>query len=154
MVYLYVFFSVFFPQGFICGFSVATGAAARLVSGYDSYGNICRQKNAKLESIPNSGMDHTHRKWVECCWMMNTMETLKWGEKILLFVLLQGYLTEYDFYITPVFVFVFQTVHLNHCWPINSPGNKSSCPVKMGHLEVLMSKGMIWEGCSCTLFFH
>ncbi|KAH0517155.1 Choline transporter-like protein 1 [Microtus ochrogaster] len=49
-------------MGFICGFSVATGAAARLVSGYDSYGNICGQRNAKLEAIPNSGLDHTHRK--------------------------------------------------------------------------------------------
>ncbi|XP_029411155.1 choline transporter-like protein 1 isoform X4 [Nannospalax galili] len=51
-------------MGFICGFSVATGAAARLVSGYDSYGNICGQRNAELEAIPNSGMDHTHRKYV------------------------------------------------------------------------------------------
>ncbi|XP_015347718.1 choline transporter-like protein 1 isoform X2 [Marmota marmota marmota] len=51
-------------MGFICGFSVATGAAARLVSGYDSYGNICGQKNAKLEGIPYSGMDHTQRKYV------------------------------------------------------------------------------------------
>nr|XP_028690846.1 choline transporter-like protein 1 isoform X3 [Macaca mulatta]XP_045229493.1 choline transporter-like protein 1 isoform X3 [Macaca fascicularis] len=51
-------------QGFICGFSIATGAAARLVSGYDSYGNICGQKNTKLEAIPNSGMDHTQRKYV------------------------------------------------------------------------------------------
>ncbi|KAL0605934.1 hypothetical protein AAY473_022533 [Plecturocebus cupreus] len=52
-----------FLLGFICGFSIATGAAARLVSGYDSYGNICGQKNTKLEAIPNSGMDHTQRKW-------------------------------------------------------------------------------------------
>ncbi|XP_011803626.1 PREDICTED: choline transporter-like protein 1 [Colobus angolensis palliatus] len=51
-------------MGFICGFSIATGAAARLVSGYDSYGNICGQKNTKLEAIPNSGMDHTQRKYV------------------------------------------------------------------------------------------
>ncbi|XP_068962231.1 choline transporter-like protein 1 isoform X2 [Petaurus breviceps papuanus] len=51
-------------MGFICGFSIATGAAARLVSGYDSYGNICGQKNAKVERIPNSGIDHTHRKYV------------------------------------------------------------------------------------------
>lgn len=29
------------------------------MSGYDSYGNICGQKNTKLEAIPNSGMDHT-----------------------------------------------------------------------------------------------
>ncbi|XP_008067087.2 choline transporter-like protein 1 [Carlito syrichta] len=59
---LFVLFCI--GMGFICGFSVATGAAARLVSGYDSYGNICGQKNAKLEGIPNSGMDHTHQKYV------------------------------------------------------------------------------------------
>ncbi|NP_001153105.1 choline transporter-like protein 1 isoform B [Mus musculus] len=59
---LFVLFCI--GMGFICGFSVATGAAARLVSGYDSYGNICGQRNAKLEAIPNSGLDHTHRKYV------------------------------------------------------------------------------------------
>uniref|UniRef100_A0AC11AW97 Solute carrier family 44 member 1 n=1 Tax=Ovis aries TaxID=9940 RepID=A0AC11AW97_SHEEP len=59
---LFILFCI--GMGFICGFSVATGAAARLVSGYDSYGNICGQKNAELEAIPNSGMDHTHRKYV------------------------------------------------------------------------------------------
>ncbi|KAI5138279.1 Choline Transporter-Like Protein 1 [Manis pentadactyla] len=59
---LFILFCI--GMGFICGFSVATGAAARLVSGYDSYGNICGQINAKLEPIPNSGMDHTHRKYV------------------------------------------------------------------------------------------
>ncbi|XP_053423010.1 choline transporter-like protein 1 isoform X3 [Nycticebus coucang] len=59
---LFILFCI--GMGFICGFSIATGAAARLVSGYDSYGNICGQKNAKLEGIPNSGMDHTHRKYV------------------------------------------------------------------------------------------
>ncbi|XP_060055042.1 choline transporter-like protein 1 isoform X2 [Erinaceus europaeus] len=59
---LFVLFCI--GMGFICGFSVATGAAARLVSGYDSYGNICGQRNAKLEGMPNSGMDHTHRKYV------------------------------------------------------------------------------------------
>ncbi|XP_060235898.1 choline transporter-like protein 1 isoform X2 [Meriones unguiculatus] len=59
---LFVLFCI--GMGFICGFSVATGAAARLVSGYDSYGNICGQRNAKLEGIPNSGLDHTHRKYV------------------------------------------------------------------------------------------
>ncbi|XP_055461225.1 choline transporter-like protein 1 isoform X2 [Psammomys obesus] len=59
---LFVLFCI--GMGFICGFSVATGAAARLVSGYDSYGNICGQRNAKLEEIPNSGLDHTHRKYV------------------------------------------------------------------------------------------
>ncbi|XP_073907440.1 choline transporter-like protein 1 isoform X3 [Castor canadensis] len=59
---LFILFCI--GMGFICGFSVATGAAARLVSGYDSYGNICGQRNAKLEAISNSGMDHTHRKYV------------------------------------------------------------------------------------------
>uniref|UniRef100_A0A2K5KMV4 Choline transporter-like protein n=1 Tax=Cercocebus atys TaxID=9531 RepID=A0A2K5KMV4_CERAT len=59
---LFVLFCI--GMGFICGFSIATGAAARLVSGYDSYGNICGQKNTKLEAIPNSGMDHTQRKYV------------------------------------------------------------------------------------------
>lgn len=53
-----------FLQGFICGFSIATGAAARLLSGYDSYGNICGQKNIKVEGIVNSGLDLTHKKWV------------------------------------------------------------------------------------------
>lgn len=49
-------------QGLICGFSIATGAAARLVSGYDSYGNICGQKNVKVEGIENSGLDLTEKK--------------------------------------------------------------------------------------------
>ncbi|CAN0463340.1 unnamed protein product [Rangifer tarandus platyrhynchus] len=59
---LFILFCI--GMGFICGFSVATGAAARLVSGYDSFGNICGQKNAQSESFPLSGMDHTHRKYV------------------------------------------------------------------------------------------
>ncbi|XP_012493975.1 PREDICTED: choline transporter-like protein 1 [Propithecus coquereli] len=62
---LFILFCI--GMGFICGFSIATGAAARLVSGYDSYGNICGQKNAKLEGIPNSGMDHTQRKCSALC---------------------------------------------------------------------------------------
>ncbi|KAM4708556.1 choline transporter-like protein 1 [Discoglossus pictus] len=59
---LFIIFCV--GMGFICGFSVATGAASRLISGYDSYGNICGQKNAKVEGIVNSGLDHTNRKYV------------------------------------------------------------------------------------------
>nr|XP_033774332.1 choline transporter-like protein 1 isoform X4 [Geotrypetes seraphini] len=50
--------------GFICGFSIATGAASRLVLGYDSYGNICGQKNTKIEGNINSGLDHTNHKYV------------------------------------------------------------------------------------------
>lgn len=51
-------------MGFICGFSIATGGAARLVSGYDSYGNICGQKNVKVDGIVNSGLDLTQKKYV------------------------------------------------------------------------------------------
>nr|XP_013806020.1 PREDICTED: choline transporter-like protein 1 [Apteryx mantelli mantelli] len=49
-------------MGFICVFSIATGAAARLLLGYDSYGNICGQKNVKVEGIVNSGLDLTQKK--------------------------------------------------------------------------------------------
>ncbi|RMC22296.1 hypothetical protein DUI87_00608 [Hirundo rustica rustica] len=59
---LFVLFCI--GMGFICGFSIATGAAARLLSGYDSYGNICGQKNVKVEGIVNSGLDLTHKKYV------------------------------------------------------------------------------------------
>ncbi|XP_016139845.1 choline transporter-like protein 1 [Sinocyclocheilus grahami] len=48
----------------ICGFAIATGAASRLISGYDSYGNTCGQKNAKIPGIDLSGRDHTSRKYV------------------------------------------------------------------------------------------
>ncbi|KAI2668142.1 Choline transporter-like protein 1 [Labeo rohita] len=48
----------------ICGFAIATGAASRLISGYDSYGNICGQKNAKIPGIELSGLNHTSRKYV------------------------------------------------------------------------------------------
>ncbi|XP_060093090.1 choline transporter-like protein 1 isoform X2 [Heteronotia binoei] len=51
-------------MGLICGFSIATGAAARLTSGYDSYGNICGHKNVKIEGIDNSGLDLTEKKYV------------------------------------------------------------------------------------------
>lgn len=48
----------------ICGFAIATGAASRLISGYDSYGNICGQKNSEIPGIELSGQDHTSRKYV------------------------------------------------------------------------------------------
>uniref|UniRef100_A0A672M5T4 Choline transporter-like protein n=1 Tax=Sinocyclocheilus grahami TaxID=75366 RepID=A0A672M5T4_SINGR len=48
----------------ICGFAIATGAASRLISGYDSYGNTCGQKNAKIPGIELSGRDHASRKCV------------------------------------------------------------------------------------------
>uniref|UniRef100_A0A8D0AIY4 Choline transporter-like protein n=1 Tax=Sander lucioperca TaxID=283035 RepID=A0A8D0AIY4_SANLU len=52
------------PAGSICGFSIVTGGAARLVFGYDSYGNTCGQRNEPIEGIRLSGLDHTDRKFV------------------------------------------------------------------------------------------
>lgn len=48
----------------ICGFAIATGAAARLISGYDSFGNTCGQKNTKIEGIDLSGRDMRENKYV------------------------------------------------------------------------------------------
>lgn len=56
---------VFLWQLCICGFAIATGAASRLISGYDSYGNTCGQKNAKIPEIELSGLDHSSRKCVK-----------------------------------------------------------------------------------------
>ncbi|XP_066514781.1 choline transporter-like protein 1 [Hoplias malabaricus] len=49
---------------FICGFAISTGAASRLISGYDSYGNICGQKNTQIPGIELSGKDQTINKYV------------------------------------------------------------------------------------------
>ncbi|KAI4905809.1 hypothetical protein NFI96_017014 [Prochilodus magdalenae] len=49
---------------FICGFAISTGAASRLISGYDSYGNICGQKNTQIPGIELSGQDQTLNKYV------------------------------------------------------------------------------------------
>ncbi|KAB5515564.1 hypothetical protein PHYPO_G00248410 [Pangasianodon hypophthalmus] len=49
---------------FICGFAISTGAASRLVSGYDSYGNICGQRNTEIPGIKLSGRDQTSNKYV------------------------------------------------------------------------------------------
>ncbi|GCB71239.1 choline transporter-like protein 1 isoform X1 [Scyliorhinus torazame] len=48
----------------ICGFAIASGAAQRLVYGYDTYGNICGQKNVKVEGEKWSGLDQTNNKYV------------------------------------------------------------------------------------------
>uniref|UniRef100_A0A8D3CFZ1 Choline transporter-like protein n=1 Tax=Scophthalmus maximus TaxID=52904 RepID=A0A8D3CFZ1_SCOMX len=48
----------------ICGYPIATGAASRLFSGYDSYGNTCGQNNTKIEGVPLSGRDMTENKYV------------------------------------------------------------------------------------------
>ncbi|XP_060773251.1 choline transporter-like protein 1 [Neoarius graeffei] len=49
---------------FICGFAISTGAASRLISGYDSYGNICGQRNTEIPGIELSGRDQTSNKYV------------------------------------------------------------------------------------------
>lgn len=48
----------------ICGFTIVTGGASRLVFGYDSYGNTCGQRNDPIEGVRYSGLDHTDRKYV------------------------------------------------------------------------------------------
>uniref|UniRef100_A0A673AGY7 Choline transporter-like protein n=1 Tax=Sphaeramia orbicularis TaxID=375764 RepID=A0A673AGY7_9TELE len=48
----------------ICGFTIVTGGAARLVFGYDSYGNTCGQRNEQIEGVRLSGLDHRDRKFV------------------------------------------------------------------------------------------
>uniref|UniRef100_A0A8C2AH28 Choline transporter-like protein n=1 Tax=Cyprinus carpio TaxID=7962 RepID=A0A8C2AH28_CYPCA len=54
---------ILFNVGMV-GRQTSTGAASRLISGYDSYGNTCGQKNAKIPGIELSGRDHTSRKYV------------------------------------------------------------------------------------------
>ena len=48
----------------ICGYLIITGAASRLISGYDSYGNTCGQNNTKIEGVPLSGRDMRENKLV------------------------------------------------------------------------------------------
>ncbi|KAI3353194.1 hypothetical protein L3Q82_019744 [Scortum barcoo] len=52
------------PQVCICGYVVANGAATRLISGYDSYGNTCGRNNAKIEGVEHSGKNMTELKYV------------------------------------------------------------------------------------------
>ncbi|KAM9356800.1 choline transporter-like protein 1 [Symphorus nematophorus] len=61
----FLLFTVFcVGMGSICGFTIVTGGAARLVFGYDSYGNTCGQRNERIEGVRLSGLDHTDRKFV------------------------------------------------------------------------------------------
>lgn len=48
----------------ICGFAIATGAASRLISGYDSFGNTCGQKNTIIDGVELSGRDMRENKYV------------------------------------------------------------------------------------------
>ncbi|XP_035017489.1 choline transporter-like protein 1 isoform X1 [Hippoglossus stenolepis] len=61
----FLLFTVFcVGMGSICGFTIVTGGAARLVFGYDSYGNTCGRRNEQIEGVRLSGLDHTDRKFV------------------------------------------------------------------------------------------
>uniref|UniRef100_A0A7N8YFB7 Choline transporter-like protein n=1 Tax=Mastacembelus armatus TaxID=205130 RepID=A0A7N8YFB7_9TELE len=61
----FLLFTVFcVGMGAICGFTVVTGGAGRLIFGYDSYGNTCGQRNEQIEGVRLSGLDHTDRKFV------------------------------------------------------------------------------------------
>ncbi|KAM8848863.1 choline transporter-like protein 1 isoform 1-T1 [Synchiropus picturatus] len=61
----FLLFTVFcVGMGFICGFTIVTGGAARLLFGYDSYGNTCGRRNEPLEGVRLSGLDHTDRRFV------------------------------------------------------------------------------------------
>uniref|UniRef100_A0A671X2G2 Choline transporter-like protein n=1 Tax=Sparus aurata TaxID=8175 RepID=A0A671X2G2_SPAAU len=45
-------------------FHIQEGAASRLISGYDSYGNTCGRNNTKIEGVPLSGRDMKENKYV------------------------------------------------------------------------------------------
>ncbi|XP_064193747.1 choline transporter-like protein 1 [Anguilla rostrata] len=62
--WLIIFIAFCIGMWCICGFAIATGAASRLISGYDSYGNTCGQKNAPIKGIELSGRDQTSKKYV------------------------------------------------------------------------------------------
>ncbi|XP_026198177.1 choline transporter-like protein 1 isoform X2 [Anabas testudineus] len=51
-------------MGSICGFTIVTGGADRLIFGYDSYGNTCGRRNEPMEGIKLNGLDHSDRKFV------------------------------------------------------------------------------------------
>ncbi|XP_076025857.1 choline transporter-like protein 1 [Genypterus blacodes] len=61
----FLLFTVFcVGMGSICSFTIVTGGAARLVFGYDSYGNTCGRRNEPIEGVKLSGLDHRDRKYV------------------------------------------------------------------------------------------
>ncbi|XP_062864344.1 choline transporter-like protein 1 [Trichomycterus rosablanca] len=62
--WLILFFLFNVGMLFIAGFAISTGAASRLISGYDSYGNTCGQKNKEIPGIELSGRDQTQNKYV------------------------------------------------------------------------------------------
>ncbi|XP_010172561.2 choline transporter-like protein 3, partial [Antrostomus carolinensis] len=63
-LWLSLFFLFWTCLMFITGYAVMAGAAARLVLGYDSFGNICGRKNTPVKGAPLSGQDMTNKKFV------------------------------------------------------------------------------------------
>ncbi|XP_077381171.1 choline transporter-like protein 1 [Festucalex cinctus] len=60
-----IFFTLFcIGMVCICGFTIATGAASRLISGYDSYGNVCGHNNTKIQDVELSGRNMLENKYV------------------------------------------------------------------------------------------
>ncbi|XP_064199610.1 choline transporter-like protein 1 isoform X4 [Anguilla rostrata] len=64
IAWFFIFLLFCVGMGGICGYTIVTGAASRLISGYDSYGNTCGQNNEQIEGIRLSGLDQTDKKYV------------------------------------------------------------------------------------------
>uniref|UniRef100_A0A8C5CYU4 Choline transporter-like protein n=1 Tax=Gadus morhua TaxID=8049 RepID=A0A8C5CYU4_GADMO len=62
--WLILFFLFCVGMGCICGFTVYTGGALRIVRGYDSYGNTCGRRNSPIKGIELSGLNMTENKYV------------------------------------------------------------------------------------------
>ncbi|KAG9345505.1 hypothetical protein JZ751_008649 [Albula glossodonta] len=64
IAWFFIFLVFCVGMGGICGYAIVTGAASRLIFGYDSYGNTCGQRNDQIEGIRLSGLDQTDKKYV------------------------------------------------------------------------------------------
>ncbi|XP_072114299.1 choline transporter-like protein 1 [Mobula birostris] len=78
--WLLIFIVFCVGMAIICGFAIASGAAQRLVYGYDSYGNICGNKNTKIKDVAMSGRDLTDQKYVlffePCNWDIQQLKII------------------------------------------------------------------------------
>lgn len=59
------------------GYSFTKGDPTRIIFGYDSFGNICGQKNKPIDGVPWSGMDMSWKPYVFHMKPDNTSYTLK-----------------------------------------------------------------------------
>ncbi|XP_072172583.1 choline transporter-like protein 1 [Diadema setosum] len=59
-----IFIAFWIGMFMIAGYSIVFGNVLRLVFGYDSYGNVCGQKNSPIENVSLSGMDMSTRPYV------------------------------------------------------------------------------------------